>query len=88
MGKTGPLIISSQKHFTFVKAQRSFKLSEARMLELKNDKVGFKAVYNSEYCYRSVLKRGKKWANFKPSQFPNESTVKEAKRKDGPELAL
>lgn len=66
----------------FVKTQKSFKLSDARMLELRNDKLGFKAVYNSEYCYHSILKRGKKWANFKPSQLPNESTVKDAKRKD------
>ena len=66
----------------FVKAKRSFKLSEARMLEVKNDKVGFKAVYNGEYCYHAVLKRGKKWASFQPSQLPNENTVKEVKRKD------
>ncbi len=66
----------------FVKTQKSFKLSDARMLELRNDQPGFKAVYNSEYCFHSILKRGKKWANFKPSQLPNESTVKDAKRKD------
>ncbi len=66
----------------FVKTQKSFKLSDARMLELRNDKLGFKAVYNSEYCYHSIMKRGKKWANFKPSQLTNESTVKDAKRKD------
>ncbi len=30
----------------------------------------------------NTAKRGKKWANFKPSQLPNESTVKDAKRKD------
>jgi len=66
----------------FVKSQKSFKLSEARMLEFRKEKLGFKAVYSGEYCYHSVLKRGKKWANFKPSQLPKESTVKEAKRKD------
>ncbi|CAL9702359.1 unnamed protein product [Knipowitschia caucasica] len=66
----------------FVKAQKSFKLSEARMLELKNGKVGFKAVYNGDYCIHSVLKRGKTWASFKPGQLANESTVKEAKRRD------
>ncbi|KAK1889032.1 Phosphoribosyl-AMP cyclohydrolase [Dissostichus eleginoides] len=65
----------------FVKSQKSFKLSEARMLEFRKEKLGFKAVYSGEYCYHSVLKRGK-WANFKPSQVPKESTVKEAKRKD------
>lgn len=52
------------------------------MLEFRKEKLGFKAVYRGEYCYHSVLKRGKKWANFKPSQLPKESTVNEAKRKD------
>lgn len=66
----------------FVKPQKSFKLSDARMLELRNDKLGFKTVYNSDFCYHSVLKRGQNWENFKPSQLPNVSTVKDAKRKD------
>lgn len=66
----------------FVKALKSFKLSYARMLEFKNDKLRFKTAYNSEYCYHSVLKPGKKWPKFKPSHLPNVSTVKEAKRKD------
>lgn len=39
-------------------------------------------MYNSDFCYHSVLKRGQNWANFKPSQLPNVSTVKDAKRKD------
>ena len=66
----------------FVKQQRSFKLSEARMLAMKNDQVGFKSVHNGEYCYHSVLKRGKKWADFKPNLLLNQSNVKEAKKRD------
>ncbi|KAL2092895.1 hypothetical protein ACEWY4_012693 [Coilia grayii] len=39
----------------FVKAQKSFKLSEARMLQFLNDKVGFKAVYNNAWREEQVL---------------------------------
>lgn len=34
-----------------------FKISEARMLDLRNDQVGFETTYNGEYCCHSVLKR-------------------------------
>ncbi|KAK0140925.1 Bifunctional epoxide hydrolase 2 [Merluccius polli] len=49
-----------------VKSQKSFKISEARMLDLSTNKVGVKTCYNGEYSFYSVLKRGKCWANLKP----------------------
>ena len=62
-----------------LKSQRLFKLSEAWMLLLNSDQIGFKTTYASGYCYHSVLKRGKRWADFKPTQLPMVSTVKEEK---------
>ncbi|XP_034047172.1 uncharacterized protein LOC117528648 [Thalassophryne amazonica] len=65
-----------------VKAQRSFKISDARMLDLSTNKVGFKTVYNGEYCFHSVLKRSKRWADLKPAILPKQSTVKVSKKHD------
>ncbi|XP_056098814.1 uncharacterized protein LOC130077555 [Rhinichthys klamathensis goyatoka] len=65
-----------------VKAQRSFKISEARMLDLSTNKVGIKVAYNGEYCFHSVLKRGKRWADLKPAILESQTTVKKAKKQD------
>lgn len=65
-----------------VKAQQSFKISEARMLHLSTNQVGFKAAYNGEYCFHSVLKRGMRWADLKPAMLPKQTTVKGAKKCD------
>ncbi|KAK5853343.1 hypothetical protein PBY51_007136 [Eleginops maclovinus] len=65
-----------------VKAQRSFKISEARMLDLSTNKVGMKVAYNGEYCFHSAPKRGKRWADLKPAILASQTTVKEAKKKD------
>ena len=52
------------------------------MLDLSTNKVGVKTTYNGEYCFHSVLKRGKRWADLKPEVLPKQSTVKAAKKKD------
>ncbi|XP_038044993.1 uncharacterized protein LOC119719589 [Patiria miniata] len=67
---------------SYVKQQRTFKVSEARMLSLTNDQVGFKSTYAGEYCHHAVLKRGKKWTSFKPAPLGMVSTVKKAKKED------
>lgn len=65
-----------------VKAQRSFKISEACMLDLSTNKVGFKTAYNGEYCFHGVLKQGKSWADLKPELLPKQTSVKSAKKHD------
>ena len=65
-----------------VKSQRSFKISEARMLDLSTNKVGLKMAYNGEHCFHSVLKRGKRWADLKPALLPKQTSVKGAKKCD------
>ena len=65
-----------------VKGQRSFKISEARQLEINGDKLGFKPVYNGTFCRHSVLKRGKRWSDFKLNELADQSTVTMAKKKD------
>lgn len=65
-----------------VKSQKSFKISEARMLDLSTNKVGVKTSYNGEYSFYRVLKRGKRWADLKPEVIPKQTSVKAAKRRD------
>ncbi|XP_061746904.1 uncharacterized protein LOC133545391 isoform X2 [Nerophis ophidion] len=65
--------------------KRSFKLSEAKSLLLGNDhpdQVGIKQTYNGEYCFHSLLKRGKKWEQFTPAEASPVNTVKPAKKTD------
>ena len=57
-------------------SQRSFKLSEAKMMLLHSDQIGFKTTYAACYCFHSCLERGKRWADFKPAQLPMVSTVR------------
>lgn len=57
-----------------VKAQRSSKISAARMLDLSTNKVGFKTAYNGEYCFCGVLKWGKWWADLKPELLPKQTS--------------
>lgn len=64
-----------------VKAQKSFKISEARMLDLSTNKMGVKTTYNGEYCFHSVLKRVNWWADLKPEVLPMQSSVKAAKKR-------
>ena len=40
---------------------RLFKISEARVLEINSEQLGFKSTYCSEYSYHTILKRGKMW---------------------------
>ena len=64
------------------KTTRSFKISEARVLEIRGNELGFKSSYHGEFCNHPILKRGKKWDQFKPSELPMISTVKAAKKTD------
>ena len=66
----------------FVKTQRPFKISEARMLDMSTVKVGFTTTYAASYCYHSILKRGQRWGDYKPNRLEMVSTVKDAKKKD------
>ncbi|XP_062400148.1 uncharacterized protein LOC134089720 [Sardina pilchardus] len=65
-----------------VKFQKSFKISDARMLDLSTNKVGIKTTSNGEYNYYSVLKRGKRWADLKPEVIAKQTSVKAAKKRD------
>lgn len=63
-------------------SSRSFKISDARVLEVSGDKVGFKQLYSGDFCYHSLLKRGKRWETFKPALSPMVNCVKVAKKLD------
>lgn len=66
----------------FTKSQRSFKISEARVLQISGDKLGFKSTFAGEFCKHTVLKRGKRWSQFNPPLLPDSNCVKEAKKQD------
>ncbi|RUS71034.1 hypothetical protein EGW08_021205 [Elysia chlorotica] len=65
-----------------VKQQRSFKISEAKVLEIKSDQLGFKVRYNAPACQHNLLKKGKSWDTIRPQILQPTSTVTEVKRKD------
>lgn len=67
---------------SYCKSQRSFKISDAKMLRVNSDKVGFKQVYGGDFCDHAILKRGKKWDNFRPAVSPQVNCVKTAKKDD------
>ncbi|CAL9701146.1 unnamed protein product [Knipowitschia caucasica] len=70
---------AAAKHCT---SSRSFKISEAKVLEISGDKVGFKPQYGGDFCYHSLLKRGKRWETFKPALAQRVNCVKAAKKAD------
>ena len=47
----------------FTKTQRSFKISDARVLQVAGDKLGFKAAYGGDFCHHAIRKRGKSGLN-------------------------
>ena len=63
-------------------SSRSFKISEAKVLEINREKLGFMASCHGDFCTHSVLKRGKKWDGFQPTIMNNINCVKPAKKKD------
>ena len=65
---------------TFTKTQRSFKISDARVLQVAGDNLGFKAAYGGDFCHH--LKRGKRWSQFKPAASSDVNCVKLAKKQD------
>ncbi|XP_041365380.1 uncharacterized protein LOC121380568 [Gigantopelta aegis] len=64
------------------KSQRSFKISDAKVLRINSDQVGFKQVYGGDFCEHVILKKGRKWENFKPAITPMVNCVKPAKKVD------
>lgn len=61
---------------------RSFKISDAKVLEISGDKVGFKQMYSGDFCHHTLLKRGRRWETFKPALAPVVNCVKKAKKDD------
>ena len=49
----------------FLKMKFGFKLSEVKTMRYENMKVGVKSVYNGEYCYPVIGKKGKQISAFK-----------------------
>ena len=51
----------------FGKSKRTFIISDTKVMRIDSDKVGFKQVYGGDFTKHPVLKRGKHWANFRPT---------------------
>ena len=64
------------------KTTRTFKISEAKVINIDGDGIKMKTAYNGEFCTHGVLKRGRNWTSFSPALLPLMSTVKPAKKKD------
>ena len=65
----------------FCKPKRTFRISDAKVLHIDSDKLGFKQVYGGEFTEHPVFKRGKHWANFMPTVSPMVNCVIQAKKK-------
>lgn len=66
----------------FTNSQRSFEISDARVLQVSGDKLGFKPVFTGEFSQHTVLKQGKQWCQFNPPLLPDVNCVKVEKRND------
>ena len=66
----------------FIKQARPFKLSEAKVVQVVGSGLGLKPTYSGEVKVYPVLKKGKRWDNFKPPGLAPTSCVKSAKRSD------
>ena len=66
----------------FCKSKRTFRISDAKVLRIDSDKLGFKQVYGGDFTEHPVLKRGKHWSNFMPTVSPMVNCVKQAKKDD------
>lgn len=66
----------------FTKVSRTFKISEARVIELDGNTLSLKSSYTGHLSQHTVLKRGKSWSNFAPCALPMKSHVKPAKKAD------
>ena len=64
------------------KVQRSFRISDARVIEINSDAVCLKDTYYGAAVSHSVLKRGKNWNTFRPGPLADQSTVSLAKKAD------
>ncbi|XP_030609211.1 uncharacterized protein LOC115796879 [Archocentrus centrarchus] len=65
---------------SFTTTQRTFKLSDARVLQISGDTLGFKALFTDEFCQHSVLKQGKRWSQFKLAPLRDVNCIKEEKK--------
>ncbi|KAA0703634.1 hypothetical protein E1301_Tti015520 [Triplophysa tibetana] len=66
----------------FTNSQRTFEISDARVLQVSGDTLGFKPAFTGEFSQHSVLKQGKKWCQFNPPLLPDVNCVKAMKRSD------
>ncbi|XP_041355618.1 uncharacterized protein LOC121373208 [Gigantopelta aegis] len=57
-------------------------ISDARVLQVAGEKIGFKPSYAGDFCLHAVLKRGQKWSQFQPTLAPDINCVKPAKKND------
>ena len=65
----------------FVKATKTFKISEAKKLLISSDRLEVAASsYHSEPTIHSLLKKGKNWDTFKPQVLAFKNCVKVAKK--------
>lgn len=64
------------------KAARSFKLSEAKVVKLSENKLYLNEAYSGEFKEHTVLKRGQNLATYDPPLLQPQSFVKEAKKAD------
>ncbi|XP_060788694.1 uncharacterized protein LOC132893517 [Neoarius graeffei] len=66
----------------FTTQQRSFKISDARVIQICGERLDVKSSFAGDFTQHSVLKRGKRWPEFAPAPLPDVNCVKLAKKRD------
>lgn len=66
----------------FTTQQRSFRISDARVIQICGDRLDCKPSFAGDFTRHSVLRKGKKWLEFAPAPLPDVNCVKLPKKRD------
>lgn len=67
---------------SMMRSTRSFKISDARVLELDGKGLGMKDTFHGPTYQHTVLKKGKKWSQYRAAPLAMITTVKAVKKRD------
>jgi hypothetical protein len=64
------------------KANLGFKISQVKVIRFESNKIGVKSLYNGEFCYHNIGKKGKKINAFNPEVISLKSCITQVKAAD------
>lgn len=64
------------------KVNLGFKISEVKVIRFESNKIGVKSLYNGDFCYHNIGKKGKKISSFNPEVISLKCCVTQVKAAD------